>query len=357
MNLAAIDPNFKPADVGGVPVQYVNALAGGVFRLTGFPWRDADGTLRRLPWRMNRQEVNQGALYLAQHTSGGQLAFRTDSRYIAIRAVLNVAPHDMNHMPRTGSSGFDFMERTAEGYVFRKVVGPAPQHLYGDVLEQMAIPETAERVMRSWRINFPLYGGVRSLEIGLEPDCSVEEPEPFRVEKPVLLYGGSIIQGGCAGRPGNSLGGLLCRELDAPQINLGFSGSGLGEAAIAREIAELDLAALIMGCELNSPTPEFLRDRLIPFHDTIRVKHPALPIIYVTQGDYICPGHAAVVREMVERANGMGDANTMLVTRTECFGELPDPSMGTVDGCHPNDLGFYCMYRKVLPVLKKALGL
>ena len=28
---------------------------------------------------------------------------------------------------------------------------------------------------------------------------------------------------------------------------------------------------------------------------------------------------------------------------------------GTVDGCHPNDLGFYRMYRTVLPVLRKAL--
>ncbi len=357
MNIAAIDPNFKAADVGGVPVQYVNALAGGPFRLTGFPWRDADGTLRRLPASLTRHEVNEGALFLAMHTSGGQLAFRTDSRYIAVRAVLNVAPHDMCHMPRTGSSGFDIMERTAEGYVFRSVIGPTADQLFRDGVTEMAIPAAKERSMRSWRINFPLYGGVRSLEIGLEPGSTVEEPEPFRLAKPIVLYGGSIFQGACASRPGNSLGGLLCRELDAEQIDIGFSGCGLGEVAIARKIAELDLAALIMGCELNSPTPEFLRDRLIPFQEAIREKHPTLPIIYVTQGDYINPGNAAVVREMHERAKSAGDENVYLVTRTECFGDLPDPYMGTVDGCHPNDLGFFLMYQKVLPVLKKALNL
>ena len=29
----------------------------------------------------------------------------------------------------------------------------------------------------------------------------------------------------------------------------------------------------------------------------------------------------------------------------------------TVDGCHPNDLGFYRMYQTVRPVMKQALGL
>ena len=357
MNIAEIDPNFKAADVGGVPVQYVNALQGGPFRLSGFPWRDADGTVRRLPVSMSRKEVNEGALYLAQHTSGGQLAFRTDSRYIAIRAMLNIAPHDMEHMPRTGSSGFDVYEWMPGGSVFRYVVGVSQLQLYGVMREEMVIPAAEERSMRSWRINFPLYGGVRTLEIGLEPGAAVEAPEPFRLEKPVVLYGGSIFQGACASRPGNSLGGMLCRELDAPQIGLGFSGCGLGEAAIARKIAELDMSALIMGCELNSPTPEFLRDRLIPFHDIIRAAHPELPIIYVTQGDYIHPGHAAVIREMVERAKSMGDLHSYLVTRTECFAELADHNTATVDGCHPNDLGFYCMYRQVLPTLKKALNL
>ena len=29
----------------------------------------------------------------------------------------------------------------------------------------------------------------------------------------------------------------------------------------------------------------------------------------------------------------------------------------TVDGVHPNDLGFYCMFRNTLPVVKKALNI
>lgn len=356
MDISAVDPNFRRAEVGGLPVQYADALAGGVFRLSGFPWRDADGTLRRLPENMSRKEVNEGALYLAQHTSGGQLAFRTDSRYIVIRAVLNVAPHDMNHMPRTGSSGFDIYEKTPEGYRFRKVIGPTPNHLTGSVLEELAVPAREDRVMRSWRINFPLYGGVRKLEIGVEPGCELEAPEPFALEKPIVLYGGSIIQGACASRPGCSLGGQVCRELDAPQIDLGFSGRGLGEAAIARLLTELDPAALLLGCELNPPTDEALRENMTVFYDIVRGKFPELPILFVTQGDFSSPNRTAVIRGIYERGRAAGHTQTYLVTRTECFAELPDPNLGTVDGCHPSDLGFYLMSRKVLAILQKNSG-
>ena len=55
MDISAVDPNFRRAEVGGLPVQYADALAGGVFRLSGFPWRDADGTLYPLQILFNGQ--------------------------------------------------------------------------------------------------------------------------------------------------------------------------------------------------------------------------------------------------------------------------------------------------------------
>ena len=356
MDIAEIDPNFKPAEIGGRAVCFTDALSGGPFRLTGFPWRGADLPLRRLPETLSLHEVNEGALFLSLHTSGGQLAFKTDSRVVAVRAVLNVAPHDMNHMPRLGSSGFDLQRKTGNGQIFVREFAPHVEHLHGEPFAELAtVGETRE--MRSFRLYFPLYGGVRKLEIGVEPGAALEAPEPFAVKKPILLYGGSIFQGGCASRPGNSFGNLLCRKLDAPGIDLGFSGCGLGEIAIARKIAELDLAALLMGCELNAPTAEFLRERLNPFFDTVRAAHPELPIVFVTQGDYTSPDRAAVVRGVCERAWQAGDRHTHLVTRKECFAELDDWQTATVDGCHPNDLGFYLMYRAILPVLQAELGL
>ena len=44
-----------------------------------------------------------------------------------------------------------------------------------------------------------------------------------------MIYGTSITQGGCASRPGMAYTNILSRRIDAPFINLGFSGSGRGE--------------------------------------------------------------------------------------------------------------------------------
>ena len=357
MDISRIDPNFKPATVGGLAVEYLDVLkAGGVFRLSGIPWRQADGALTRLPEKLTWREVNERALFLAHDMSGGQLAFKTDSRYIAVRAVLNIAPHDAPHMARTGTSGLDFYERTADGYVFRKVIGPTMNHLYGETLEELAIPAAAERKMRSWRVNLPMYGGARKLEFGFEPSSNFEAPEPFAIPKPIVFYGSSITQGGCASRSGNNYSTMLCRALDAEEIDLGFSGAGKGEIAVAEAIASLDPAAFVMDYDHNAPDADHLRKTHGPFFRTVRAAHPDLPILILTSGDIRSAERTAAIRATYDAAVAGGDRNVYFLDGKTYFAELDDWRTATVDGCHPNDLGFYLMYRAVLPVLKKMLG-
>ena len=48
MDISEIDPNFKTAEVGGKPVQYVDVLkGGGPFRISGLPPRQPP------PWYMS----------------------------------------------------------------------------------------------------------------------------------------------------------------------------------------------------------------------------------------------------------------------------------------------------------------
>ena len=64
MDISEIDPNFKTAEVGGKPVQYVDVLkGGGPFRISGFPWRKADGSclshLRRTDFFPDRLHIHR----------------------------------------------------------------------------------------------------------------------------------------------------------------------------------------------------------------------------------------------------------------------------------------------------------
>jgi hypothetical protein len=147
---------------------------------------------------------------------------------------------------------------------------------------------------------------------------------------------------------------MLCRAVDAPQINLGFSGNAKGEIALAEAIAGLDLAAFVYDYDYNAPSATHLARTHEPFFLKIREKNPALPIIMMSK----CSGPDAKRRDIIkntyQNAIDRGDRNVYFIDGSELFGE-PGKDYCTVDGCHPNDLGFYQMYLRVLPVLRQAL--
>lgn len=69
---------------------------------------------------------------------------------------------------------------------------------------------------------------------------------------------------------------------------------------------------------------------------------------------WISPARRDIIKKTYDNAVRGGDKNVWFIDGQELFGE-PGQNMCTVDHCHPNDLGFYMMYRRVLPVLLEAL--
>ena len=84
-----------------------------------------------------------------------------------------------------------------------------------------------------------------SLEIGV-PKGAAFVPVAPRKDKPILFYGTSITQGGCASRPGMSFTNILRRRLNRPVLNFGFSGNGQTELEVGRFLVELDPAVFVL---------------------------------------------------------------------------------------------------------------
>jgi hypothetical protein len=99
---------------------------------------------------------------------------------------------------------------------------------------------------REWLINFPLYDGINKLWIGIAEGSTLKKAPPFTVSKPVVFYGSSITQGGCASRPGTTYVNYLSRWLNAPVVNLGFCGNAKGEPEMAELISKLDMSAFVL---------------------------------------------------------------------------------------------------------------
>ena len=351
MKITAIDRNFQAVQAVEEGYCFIDVKQEPMC-LEGLAWGD---DYFRIPRSFTTSEINRGAKFLANHTSGVCVRFRSDSPEIRLRAELRYGL-DMNHMTRCGSCGFDCYRRLPGGkLLFNKSVQPDPKQK--KVMTVAGV--NPERKLCDWVIHFPLYGGVRQVSVGVQEGARVLPPRPHRVEKPVLFYGSSITQGGCASRPGNMYPSLLGRRVDAPIIDLGFSGSGKGEIAVARAIAELELSAFVMDYDHNAPDAEHLRRTHEPFFLAIREKQPHLPVIMMSRCDfYGTPGELErreIIRTTWQHAVDNGDRCVYFIDGETLFGGDGRDAC-TVDGCHPNDLGFYRMYRKILPVLQQALA-
>ena len=352
-DMSKVDGTFKVENVEGIGVLYYNALETP-FSVEGFAWRKDGEKLYRIPKQTASNPNLKNIAGLANHTAGGAVRFQTDSRNIALRYKLKDTT-DMPHMTRSGACGFDvFISSPGNQDSYLKTVHPPRRAISEYSKEQVKIAQFQQRRMRQFTIWLPLYGGVESLEVGIEKGAKILAPMPHKIKKPVLFYGSSITQGGCASRPANAYTTMLCRELDAEQINLGFSGNAKGEIEIARDIASLNLAAFVFDYDYNAPTPEHLEKTHEPFFLEIRKKHPNLPIIILSRCSNMTDRRRDIVKQTYLNAVARGDKNVSFIDGAELFGTT-DKKYPTVDGCHPNDLGFYLMFQRILPTLKETL--
>lgn len=245
--LEQLDANFRSAALpNGEKIEYHNVFVAP-FEITGFPWRQPG---QKVFYRLSdhlAKEMRPAVRHLAHCTSGGAVRFATDSPRIVVRAVLKHCMVGGNFSP-AGGAGIELAVNcgTPEEYLYPVMIPKDPQ-LAGKVPVERAFSAPGPKRMRQFTLFLPLYCGIRELEIGLAPGSRVEAPAPQKVRDPVCFYGSSITQGGCASRPANNYTTMLCREVDAPQINLGFSGNAWGDEAMAKAIAGLKLSAVVLG--------------------------------------------------------------------------------------------------------------
>lgn len=352
-DISRIDENFRTGNVEGQTVEYRDALKKP-FSVEGFAWWKEGEPLYRIPKKTAAVPGLKTVAGLANHTAGGAIRFQTDSKFIALRYKLKDTT-DMPHMTRSGACGFDvFISPPGSPDSYLKTVHPSREAISKYTREQAKIGQFQKRQMRQFTIWLPLYGGVESIEVGIEKDAKLQEPAPHKIKNPILFYGSSITQGACASRPANAYTTMLCRELDAEEINLGFSGNAKGEIDIAKDIASLSLAAFVYDYDYNAPTPEHLKKTHEPFFLEIRKRNPNLPIIILSRCSNMTDQRRDIVKQTYLNAMARGDKNVRFIDGAELFGPT-DKKYPTVDGCHPTDLGFYFMFQRILPTLKEAL--
>jgi lysophospholipase L1-like esterase len=324
----------------------------------GLPWYSENGgELFRLPAKL-KDTYRKPVWDLAQSPSGGRIRFRTNSSTLAIRLEYPEPP-GMANMHAFGQTGVDLY---ADG-VYRGTAIAGREAKAGATKEHVYFKQQPD-AFREITLYLPLYMGVKVLGIGVDPEARIERAKPFALPKPVVFYGTSITQGGCASRSGMSYQAILGRTLNADFVNLGFSGNGLGEPELARAVASIDAASYVMDFAQNNPTVESLTQAYAPFLEAIRAQHPETPILVITpiysareawSRDSRLEGMRELIRQVAARRIAAGDRHIEIVEGTDLLG--PSRGDGLVDGTHPNDLGFEWMAEGLGGRLAKMLGL
>ncbi len=238
MKIEEIDRNFLTVtEIDEPDLVWLNAREAP-FVINGVFYDEEAGCFLRMPKEV-AEKVSPGVARLNRDTAGGRVRFRTNSAAIAIRAKMtNRDP--MSKMTLSGQSGFDLFRSTERGMIHSHTFFPPV-----GVTEGFSNLQKADGVLRDYLIHFPLYDEVNELWIGLKKGAVLEAPTPYRDPLPIVYYGSSITQGGCASRPGNTYQAMIARKLNMDFINLGFSGNAKGEQTIARYIASLEMKAFV----------------------------------------------------------------------------------------------------------------
>lgn len=343
-----IDQNFQFETNIRVPgIRFYDVL-GKPFSLHGVFYEN--GMFRRMPEK-TAEAVNGGVHGLHTNTAGGRVRFRTDSPYIAIHTDMpTIWP--MCHCALTGSACFDLYVRDENGKErFVDVFKRDSANLLG----YEAILYPAGSGMREYTVNFPTYSSVNSLHIGLDENAAVEAPAPYTHSVPVVFYGSSITQGGCASRPGTTYQSIVSRRFDFDYINLGFSGSARGEQTMAEYIAGLSMSVFVYDYDHNAPDVQHLASTHEKMFQTVRKAHPYIPVIMMARPRYHPNEDAlarlAVIQKNYDNAKRAGDENVYLLDGPTLMAMAGDD--GLVDGAHPNDLGFGSMAKAVGDVMEE----
>ena len=344
MDISKIDKNFAAQSVHIADGRKTYSIPSDLFSLHGVTYSEKDGRFVRMPLDI-AETVSELIAYLSKHTAGGRLCFATDSKSLEITATYTCL-EIMQHMPITGSAGFSLFERTEKGEVY--VCNLAPFTHNGDGFT--AVAPLKGDTLREYVLYFPLYNNVTALSVTVEESATVQKGKPYRDVLPILYYGSSITQGGCASRPDNAYQALICKKNAIDFINLGFSGNARAEKEMVDYLSTIDCSLFVCDYDHNAPGAEFLENTHYPLYERYRKARPNTPILFLTKPDYMRDKagekRIKIIYNTYKKAKKAGDNNVYFLSGKRFYGKEACCQFA-VDGCHPTDYGFALMAKQI----------
>ena len=189
----------------------------------------------------------------------------------------------MNHMPATGVSGVDLYVKHENKWKWLAVGKPSKEMNEVQLFSNCSVAE------REYILYLPLYNPIHTVKLGLPDNATIKATEK-RTKKPIVFYGTSITQGGCASRTGMCYSAILGRWLDQPTINLGFSGNGIMEPEVIDLLCELDPDFYVLD-NMPNMQKDGINEKFEPAIRKLRAIHAETPIVIIDNMLYTNGSH------------------------------------------------------------------
>ena len=325
-------------------------------RIINRGWDDCHLAFSRLPSSF-QSSFNSSAWSCSMHSAGVAVRFATNSRTIGVKYTLWANAH-MNHQAPTGTKGMDLYILN-DGKEWRHVNTIRPEDRKN---QEGDFNVNLDGSMHEFMIYLPLYDGVTEMFVKIDEGATITKGNYDAIDpnKRVVMYGTSILQGGCASRTGMSPTAILSRMLNAEVINLAFSGGGKMELTAAQKIATIPNVSAFVVDPVPNCDDIMCRDLTYNFVKTLRDAHPGVPVIMVEGPMYPYSWHNSYFKSYLPLKNKYfhdnylklleDDPSNLYYVTCENLDGIEDD--GTVDGIHLTDLGFKYYADKLYPELK-----
>ncbi len=301
------------------------------------------------------KKMPQKVKSLFTNSAGVAIAFTTNSTSVSAKWSVKDGK-GLPNMPDVNSMGLDLYIKKDGTWRYAGIGRPE-----GAYSEQMIVTNM-DTLTKKCLLYLPTYDEITSLEIGVDKSSFIK-PSASPFEGKYVIYGSSITQGASASRPGLAYPARMARATGLNFINLGLSGNGKMEAPVIEMLGDIVCDAYIMDCIAN-PSPEEIMERAPYAIRYLRKKHPETPIIFI---------------QSVLREKGLFDEKVRLKSKQQneaierVFNDLEKEQIphlylikennflgtdneGTIDGVHPNDIGFDRMIRVIQPAILSILN-
>ena len=197
-----------------------------------------------------------------------------------------------------------------------------------------------------YTLYLPNYNGVKWLTVGVDSKSNFQFMRQSK-ERPVVIYGSSIIHGASPSRPGMSIPNIVGREMGFPLINLGFSGSAYMEPAVFDMLGEIDARLFVLDPIPNSnnlPVAEITKRALAGVRKLRSVsKAPILLVENHPQPDSIfradIANHYRRASQALHKAYKQLQAEGVKGLYYMYGSEIKLKEDDMIEGTHPNDTG------------------